>query len=465
MSASENTPAKDPHLPPMGRLGELLCPRAPQTIAEARLEDGALADLAVKFAYTINRFNDDWLAERLRISSELAGAVVTQLLSEGGIEQTMMTSGGRPTYRVTDRGRRHAERAMEVCGYLGPAPVSLEAYSAMLRWEFARAPEVTAEHVTAALGGLVLSPTSVEMAGLAVSSGRSLFVYGPSGNGKSSLGRQIHGALRGDFWIPYCVGVRNSVIRLFDEQVHQRVGGAWDQTAAVDQRWVRIRRPLVVVGGELTLEYLDLVYSPSLRYYEAPPHLKSNGGLFLVDDFGRERVSPYQLLNRFITPMEHHFDYFSLSTGQKIQVPLRHVLIIATNLSLETVTDPAFLRRMGYRVCLDAPTPEQYARIFNGYAERHGTAVAPEVLDGLLERYRTQGRELRACEPRDLIERARDICRFREQPLELSPEVLDVAWAGYFGTASPGTPGQGGVEAAGVPGEGLAARRPAAVTS
>src|SRR5205085_704828 len=178
-----------------------------------------------------------------------------------------------------------------------------------------------------------------------------------------------------DFWIPYSISVRDSVIRLFDEQVHQRVSFEGDQSPAIDRRWVRIRRPLVVVGGELTLEYLDLVYSPSLRYYEAPPHLKSNGGVFLVDDFGRERVSPYQLLNRFITPMEHHYDYFTLFTGQKIQVPLRHVLIIATNLSLETVTDPAFLRRMGYRVCLDAPTPDQYAHIFNGYAERHGAAV------------------------------------------------------------------------------------------
>src|SRR5205814_6560330 len=130
--------------------------------------------------------------------------------------------------------------------------------------------------------------------------------------------------------------------------------------------------------------------------------------------------SPHQLLNRFITPMEHHVDYFTLSTGQKIQLPLRHVLIIATNLDPQTVTDPAFLRRMGYRVCLEAPTPEQYAQIFKGYAERHGAAVVPEMLDGLLERYRAQSRELRACEPRDLIERSRDICRFRGVPLELS---------------------------------------------
>ncbi|HEY1379963.1 MAG TPA: ATPase, partial [Gemmataceae bacterium] len=269
------------------------------------------------------------------------------------------------------------------------------------------------------------------------SSGRSLFLYGPSGNGKSSLGRQIHAALQGDFWIPYCVAVRSSVIRLFDEQVHQRVE-VGDHPAAVDQRWVRVRRPMVVVGGELTLEYLDLVYSPSLRYYEAPPHLKANGGVFLVDDFGRERVSPHQLLNRFITPMEHHFDYFTLSTGQKIQVPLRQVLIIATNLSLERVTDPAFLRRMGYRLLLDTPTPEQYTEIFRKYAGKLGIEVPGDIIERLLARYQAEDRELRCCQPRDLIERSRDICRFHGKELELTPDVLNLAWIGYFGSEPAG---------------------------
>jgi hypothetical protein len=434
----------------MGRLGDLYCPRAPQTVADARLEEGALTDLALKVAYTINRFTNDWLAERLMIAPMLADAVATQLAHEGLIEETMMSTPERPMYRMTAAGLRQAERALEVCGYAGPAPVSLEAYAAMLRWEFSHTAEVKAEHVSAALADLVLSPQAVEMAGLAVSAGRSLFVYGPSGNGKSSLGRMIHGALRGDFWVPHSIAIRNSVIRLFDEHVHERAPFEGDHSSAIDRRWVRIRRPIVAVGGELTLEYLDLVYTPSLRYYEAPPHLKANGGVFLVDDFGRERVSPHQLLNRFITPMEHHFDYFTLVTGQKIQVPLRQVFIIATNLDPESVTDPAFLRRMGYRVCLEAPTPEQYARIFTAYAERHGTSVAPEVLDGLLHRYLVQERELRACEPRDLIERARDICRFHGRPLELTAPVLDLAWAGYFGTTSSQRQHSSG-EAAGIP--------------
>jgi predicted ATPase with chaperone activity len=432
--ATAEVPAKEPHLPPMLRVGDLPAPKAPQDVASADVEENALSDLAVRLIYTAARFNTKWVAQQLHLSLALTNQILDQMCRDGLAEETMQSSQGSSHYRITQRGREHAARLLEVCGYIGPAPVRLETYTAMLRWQFASTPQVTPENVAAALSGLVLSPKSAQLAGLAVSSGRSLFVFGPPGNGKSSLGRQIHAALPGDYWIPYAVSVGNSVIRLYDEQCHQRVDIPNEKPGTIDQRWVRIRRPLVVVGGELTLELLDLIYSPTLRYYEAPPHLKSNGGVFLVDDFGRERVSPEQLLNRFITPMEYQVDYLSLCTGQKIQLPLRHVLIIATNLSPEKVTDPAFLRRMGYRLYLGPPTPEQYTRIFQAYAQRHGATVASDVMESVLERYRAQNRELRCCEPRDLIERARDICRFHGRPLELSAKVLDLAWVGYFGS-------------------------------
>jgi hypothetical protein len=431
--ATGDVRAKDPHLPPLHRVGDLIAPKAPQDLAAVRQEEGALADLLVKLAYTVPRFTTDWVVKQLHLSSSLVGYLLEKLCFEGQIEQLWQTSQASSHYKITDQGREQATRSMEVCGYIGPAPVRMESYAAMLRWQFANTPQVQPENVVAALSGLVLSPKAAQMAGLAVSSGRSLFIYGPPGNGKSSLGRQIHAALPGDYWIPYAINLGESVIRLFDPHIHQRAEIPGERAETIDQRWVRVRRPLVVVGGELTLELLDLIYIPSGRYYEAPPHLKANGGVFLVDDFGRERVSPDQLLNRFITPMEYQIDYFTLRTGQKIQLPLRHVLIIATNLSPEAVTDPAFLRRMGYRVYLGAPTPEQYTRIFQLYAQRQGAAVAPEVIGQLLERYRAQNRELRACEPRDLIERARDICRFHNRPLELTSKVLDLAWSGYFG--------------------------------
>jgi hypothetical protein len=431
-AAGDDVRAKDPHLSPMIQVGDIVAPKAPQDLAAVRREEAALLDMIVKASYTVPRFTTSWMARQLHLPLPLLTELLGKLCFEGPIEQLMASSSTSATYKITDMGQEQARRSMEVCGYIGPAPVRMDAYVAMLRWQFANSPPVQPEHVVTALSGLVIEPKAAQFAALAVSSGRSLFIYGPPGNGKTSLGRQIHSALPGDYWMPYAIDVGESVIRLYDPHVHRRVevGGRAD---AIDQRWVRVRRPLVVVGGELTLEFLDLVYIPSGRYYEAPPHLKANGGVFLVDDFGRERISPEQLLNRFITPMEHQIDYFTLRTGQKIQLPLRHVLIIATNLNPEKVTDPAFLRRMGYRVYLGAPTPEQYTKIFQQYAQKVGAAVAPEVIEQLLERYRQQDRELRACEPRDLIERSRDICRFHNKPLELTSKVLDLAWIGYFG--------------------------------
>ena len=437
MAANDDPALKDPHLPPMHRIGDVPAPKAPQDIAATGLEEGVLTGLLLKLGYAVARFTTEWVCKQLHISSALANDALEKVCVEGLVEETMRTNESNAHYKITDQGREHALRLLEICGYVGPAPVRLESYAAMLRWQFANTPQVQPEHVANALAGLVISPKAAQLAGLAVSSGRSLFIYGPSGNGKSSLGRQIHAALPGDYWVPYAISVNDTVIRMFDEQIHQRVAVPGDRPGLIDPRWVRIRRPLVIVGGELTLDLLELVYIPSQRYYEAPPHLKANGGVFLVDDFGRERVSPEQLLNRFITPMEHQIDYFTLRTGQKIQLPLRHVLIIATNLTLERVTDPAFLRRMGYRVYLGPPTPEQYARIFQTYAQRQGATVAAETIEHLLERYRVQNRELRSCEPRDLIERARDICRFHGRPLELSAKVLDLAWVGYFGSELP----------------------------
>ncbi len=389
-------PAKDPFMPAMVKIGDIIAPKAPQDIESAGLEETVLGDLVVRLAYTVARFTTDWVAKRLHLSMPLVRELMAQLAREGLIEEMWQTGVGSAHYKITQRGREHGTRLFEVCGYIGPAPVRLEAYAAVLRWQFANSPPITPQHAVAALSGLVLSAKAAQLAGLAVSSGRSLFVYGPPGNGKSSLGRQLQAALQGDYWIPHCLSIGNNIIRIYDEQCHERVE-VGDGTEPYDMRWVRIKRPLIIVGGELTLEFLDPVYSPTMRYYEAPPHLKANGGIFLVDDFGRERVAAVQLLNRFITPMEHHIDYFTLVTGQKIQLPLRHVLIFATNLSPETVTDPAFLRRMGYRIFLGPPTPEQYAKIFQGYAQKMGATVAPEVIERLLERYKSENKELRAC--------------------------------------------------------------------
>jgi predicted ATPase with chaperone activity len=428
---TSDDPSKDPDLPPLIKVGDLWCPKAPETFDDVKLEKDALVEMAMKLAGTVARFDTEWAAKQIHLSMPLIRTILNNLSSEGLIEELWQTNEWNTHYRITQQGRDLAVRQMESCSYVGPSPVTLEAYAAMLRWQFATTPQVKPEHVAAALNQMIITKKTAQLAGLAVSSGRSLFVYGPPGNGKSTLGRLIHGALPGDYWIPYAISVGNSVIRVFDTLCHQKI--PLDLPNTVDHRWVRIRRPFVVVGGELTIEMLDLIYSPVLRAYESPPHLKSNGGVFLIDDFGRERIEPEQLLNRFITPMEHQVDFFTLRTGQKIQLPLRHLLIFATNLGLETVTDPAFLRRMGYRLYLGAPTEEQYSVIFKAYAQKVGMQVSTELIERLLERYKEQNRELRSCEPRDLIERSRDVCKFQGRPFEITQKILDLAWVGYFG--------------------------------
>jgi len=417
----------------MHKLGDILAPKAPVDLNAIGSEKNTLIELAVKLAGSVARFNTEWVAKELHLSLPLVRMLLERLSHEGLIEELWQTGAGSSHYRIAEQGKNLAVRLMEACAYVGPAPVTLDAYSEMLKWQFANAPVVKPEHVLNALSQMVIPKKSAQLAGLAVSSGRSLFVYGPSGNGKSTLGRSIQTAMQGDYWIPYAIDVGASVIRVFDDHCHETVDLGNVKTDTIDHRWVRIRRPLVIVGGELTIDMLDVIYSPAFKFYEAPPHLKANGGVFLVDDFGRERISPEQLLNRFITPMEHQIDYFTLRTGQKIQLPLKHVLIIATNLSPEAVTDPAFLRRMGYRLYLGPPNEEQYTEIFNAYAQRVGATVAPEVIQRILEKYKEQDRELRACEPRDLIERSRDICTFHNRPLELTNKVIDLAWTGYFG--------------------------------
>ncbi len=421
------------HLPPLLTDGGESVPKAPTDHRDAGISPATLRDLALKTAYTVLQFTTEWAARKLCLPQGVVGELLDEMRSEQLLE-TLGSSGPFGfRYAISGRGRARAARLLEVSGYIGPAPVSLEAYTAMIEWQLARFPEVTREHVAASLSELVLPDEDALLAGLAASSGRSLFVFGPPGNGKTTLGRLIHGALRGDIWIPYCIAVDEDIIRVYDPQVHQALEVPVEQAWTMDQRWVRVRRPLIVGGSEMTLTSFDLIYSPSLRYYEAPPHMKANGGMFLIDDFGRQRVEPRELLNRWIIPLENRIDYLTLHSGRKIQIPLLESLIIATNLDPEHVTDPAFLRRLGYRLCLDPPSPERYRTIFERYAGALGMPVPPGLVERLLMRYDSEGREMRGCEPRDLIERARDICRFTKRPSMLDDAVMELAWSGYFG--------------------------------
>jgi hypothetical protein len=420
--------------PALIETGDAFGPKAPASLKDTGVSPAVLLNLALKAAYTVPQFTTEWTARLLCLPHNLASELLEQLRTEQMLE--ILGSSGPFGYRyaISGRGRERAARLLDISGYIGPAPVSLEAYTEMLAWQLARSPELTSEQVAEALSELVLGDQERLLAGLAAASRRSLFLFGPPGNGKTSVGRMIHGAFRGTIWIPHCIGIDENIIRIYDSHVHETAELDPELHPKIDHRWQLIHRPLVVGGGEMTLDSFDLTYSPSHRYYEAPVHLKANGGTFLIDDYGRQNIEPHQLLNRWIIPLEHRIDYLTLQNGQKIQVPFEQFLIIATNLDLGVVTDPAFLRRMGYRLYLAPPTPAQYRLIFEQYAERQGFVLQPGLVDRILNRYEATNRELRRCEPRDLIERARDICRFTGRPESIDDTVLDLAWSGYFGT-------------------------------
>lgn len=418
----------------MFEVGDSLAPEMPRDLDDTGVDPDVLAGLLLKYAASVTSFTSHSAAQRIC----LPGGMVSLLLEALRKEKMLEVLGevrGVYRYAITDRGRARAMQVAEVSRYVGPAPVSIDTYREALMRQLRRLPTARPEAVYKSVSSLVLADEIIEVAGLASSSGRSLFLWGPPGTGKTTVGHLLHESLPGSLWIPYCIGIEDNIIRLYDPQCHQRMSEDLppEEKRRIDSRWVRIRRPFVVAGGELTIDALDLSYTASGRFYEAPLHMKANGGIFLLDDLGYQRAQPRQLLSRWIFPLERGVDFLAMRTGQKFSIPFALMLIISTNLEPDTVIEPAFMRRMGYRLHLDLPTPEQYARIFERYCQRVGVVPSEGLVDRLLERYRAENRPMRSSEPRDLIERSRDLCRFRGCPFELSEEILDVAWKGYFG--------------------------------
>ena len=420
--------------PHMTEMQGILVPEAPPDVDSTGIDRGFLSDLALKTARLVPQCSTKWVAGHMCLPIPLVEELLMGMKDDHLLDILGSAGPFNHRYSVSKRGHERAVDVLRVTAYVGPAPVSLELYSAMIQLHQAQVPEITFEEVRQALASLVLPEEDVVLAAAALVSQRSLFLFGAAGNGKTSIARQLHEAVQGELWIPHAISVGSDVIQLFDPQVHQQTNFQPTESWKLDHRWVQIVRPLIVSGGEMTLDALELSHSPALGYYEAPLHVKANGGAFVIDDFGRQRVDPWALLNRWIIPMEHGYDYLTLKTGRKITIPFQQMLIVATNLDPDKVMDPAFLRRMGYRIHVCTPTPERYRRIFEAYAVRCHLVVPSGLVDRLLERYRAEGREMRSCEPRDLIGRARDICLLRRQEFELNDEVLELAWCGYFGT-------------------------------
>ncbi len=413
---------------------QTFAPPIPESFEATGLSFQFLADLALKTAATESTVTTAAIAERMCLSLPLVEQLLQHLYREKLVEIRGSVGFNNNRYALLDRGWDTLQRVMGISGYVGPTPVSLAAYSAMMRSQAQPEELVGPDQVSAAFFDLVLPDSLIQTLGFAINSRRSLFISGIPGTGKTSVAERINNALQTAIWIPYSVAVDEHVINVYDAHNHDRTLDE-DNFDVYDKRWLRITRPLIIVGGEMTLESTDLIYNRAARYYEAPFQIKANCGTLVIDDFGRQRVEPEDLLNRWIVPLERKVDFLTLHTGKKISVPFEELVVFSTNLEPTRLVDEAFLRRMGYRVRIEPPAEETYRRIFERYAENAGVSYDESLLDYLVTKYPAEKRVMKACEPRDLISRFLDICQYKGLAPALTKDLLDLAWNNYFGIA------------------------------
>jgi predicted ATPase with chaperone activity len=427
----EQTHTGQPVVAEVAPLGRRVTLPFPETPEQLDLSLRFVTDLALKALSIDANGTTASVSERINLGLLITDTVLQQLYREHLIEVKGSIALHNNRYAMLDRGWARVSQLMAICSYVGPAPVTLELYGKMIVDQMRNRAPVAKEALEQTLSHLVLPEAVKRTLGVVVSSGRSLFLSGPAGNGKTAMARALVDAIAEPLWIPYAIEVDGQVIRVFDRLVHHAIKHGED---GIDRRWVKIRPPLLVVGGELTIESLDLTVTETPRFYEAPFQLKANGGVLLVDDFGRQRCSPQQLLNRWIIPLENRVDSLTLSTGKKIDIPFEQIIVFATNLTDADLVDEAFMRRMGYRLAVTHPSWQLYAEIFRRTAADFGLSVEDRSIERLVKRYKTEGRIPNACDPRDLILRAGDLCRFEHQSLTLTDDILAMAWEGYFGT-------------------------------
>ena len=420
---------------------ESMGPPLPEEITDTGISEQFLCDLALKHVAMLPEPTTTAVSERINLPRTLTEDLLQNLYREKLIEVKKQSAIGSTRYAMLDHGWDRLARLLSISGYVGPAPVSLRDYSHMMKLQSIPSNTADMDTVRQAFHDLVLPESLLQTLGCVINSRRSLFLTGLPGTGKTAVAERINGALEGGIWIPYAVEIDGQIIRVFDGHCHEPMPKE-DTPIDFDRRWVLIRRPLVVVGGELTLENADLTWSEAAKFYEAPFQMKSNGGTLVIDDFGRQRVAPQDLLNRWIVPLERRVDYLALHTGKKIEVPFEQLVVFSTNLDEKDLADQAFLRRMGYRARVEPPTAGAYTAIFKQQAGRRNITVEQPVLDHILMKYRVEHRQMKGCEPRDILDRATDICLFEGKGLQLTPQVVDIAWRNYFGTSHSFAPVQ-----------------------
>jgi predicted ATPase with chaperone activity len=421
-------------------IASLDAPRAPKSLEDAGLSRDLVTQLVLKTLHLSGELTGTELARRLGLPFFAIEPVLSVIKQH---HQCEISGGalGSPTYRyrITDAGRARAMLFMEHNHYVGYAPVPLRQYCEyMAAFKQSVRHKVGREDVRKAFSHLVMSNRVLDQLGPAINGGHSMFVYGPPGNGKTVISQAIHNLLEGEIYIPHALEVEGSIIRFFDPVNHQpmpdaSMDDALDLSADADRRWIRCRRPMVMVGGELSLDQLELSYSPTMGFYRAPVQAVANGGVLVIDDFGRQTCSPRDLLNRWIVPLESRVDFLTLQTGQKFDFPFMTLVVFATNVKPQDLVDEAFLRRIQYKIFAESPTRDEFLQIFANCCRDKDIEYRPDVVEDLLVGYyRPRQIQLRGCQPRDLINQAISLADYYGKPPELTKEVLEAACASYF---------------------------------
>jgi predicted ATPase with chaperone activity len=401
------------------------------SIEEMGVRRNLLEDLALKILYLVGEMSLNELARHMCLSTAMVDELFQRLRKDQLCQVTGMTGN---VHRITTSsvGKTRALELLTQNQYAGPAPVSLEDYVARVRAQSVRGIQVTPEDLKRAYEDLVLDDETLNKLGTAVLSGRAIFLYGPTGTGKTTMAEALTRLFTEDsVWLPYAVEVDGQIIAVFDAILHQRLEQASNPDH--DDRWVLCRRPRVLVGGELTIEMLDLQYNPSTRFYAAPVQMKANNGLLIIDDFGRQRVSPEELLNRWVVPLDRRIDFLTLAGGKKIEIPFDPFVVFATNLDPAKLVDEAFLRRIQTKIKVDYASPGQFREIFRRVCRKLELDYDAAVVEDLIGMIGAEYKEpLRACHPRDIVNHVLWGARYLQKHPHLDRESVAQACRNYF---------------------------------